>query len=377
MKTESFRVVVAGGGSGGHVYPTIAVIEALKKQCAELGVPLEVIRVGPRDGYEPLFADCGVALSPIVAGKVRRYASLANFVDIPKFFIGFLHALFKLYFLMPDVIFSKGGTGALPVVAAGWFYRIPIAIHESDAKPGLTNLFSARFARRVFVSFASAAVYFNLQKTQVTGTPIREGLLVGRTAKEPTKETLGFDSQSSLTLILGGSQGSQRINQFILESIVALVKETQVLHQTGAANLPEVARLSRAALIDESFQNRYKAVGYFEKDLSLALAAADLVVARAGSNTIAEVASFGIPMILIPLSDAANDHQKLNAYEFAKNGGAVVIEEANLFEGIFLGQLKAILGNEELRAKMSAAASQFFLPDAAGKIVEELLRLAI
>ncbi len=377
MNAETFRVVVAGGGSGGHVYPTIAVIEALKKRCAELGAPLEIIRVGPRDGYEPLFADCGVALSPIVAGKVRRYLSLANFVDIPKFFIGFLHALFKLYLLMPDVIFSKGGTGALPVVVAGWFYRIPIAIHESDAKPGLTNLFSARFARRVFVSFTSATEYFNPQKTQVVGTPIREELLAGRVAKEVAKETLGFDPKSPLTLILGGSQGSQRINQFILEGLVALVKETQVLHQTGVANLPEVEQLSRAALIDESFKNRYKAMGYFGKDLSLALAAADLVVARAGSNTIAEVASFGVPMILIPLSDAANDHQKLNAYEFAKNGGAVVIEEANLFEGIFLGQLRAILGNEELRAKMSAAASQFFLPDAAGKIAEELLQLAI
>lgn len=273
--------------------------------------------------------------------------------------------------------FSKGGTGALPVVAAGWFYRIPIAIHESDAKPGLTNLFSARFARRVFVSFEGAAEYFNQQKTQVVGTPIRQELLTGRVAKKEAKEALGFDPQSPLTLILGGSQGSQRINQFILEGLVALIKETQVLHQTGAANFSEIERLSRAALIDESFKNRYKAVGYFEKDLSLALAAADLVVARAGSDTIAEAASFGVPMILIPLADAANDHQKLNAYEFARSGGAVVIEEANLLEGIFLAQLKTILHNPELCAKMSAAAREFFLPNAAEKIADELLQLAI
>lgn len=374
MKNQPFTIVFAGGGSGGHVYPTLAIIEVLQKRFAELNVPSKIIRMGPRDGYETLFTNHGVTLSPIVSGKIRRYSSSKNIVDFPKFFIGFLQALFKLYFIMPDVIFSKGGTGASPVVVAGWCYRIPVAIHESDAKPGLTNLFSARFARKIFVSFESAAAYFDPKKTELVGTPMRSELLAERTTKELAKETLGFDPKSPLTLVLGGSQGSRRINEFILENLRVLVKETQILHQTGIANLTEVQKLGRAALIDESFKNRYQALGYLEKELPLALTAADLVIMRAGSM-LAEIAAFGLPAILVPLNESANDHQRINAYDFAKNGAAIVIEEANLLPGIFLGQLKSILDNPEKRAKMAAASTQFFVPDAADKIAQSLLTL--
>jgi UDP-N-acetylglucosamine--N-acetylmuramyl-(pentapeptide) pyrophosphoryl-undecaprenol N-acetylglucosamine transferase len=372
---ETFRIVFAGGGSGGHVYPTLAVIDALQKRFIELGMAAQMIRMGPRDGYETLFVNRGVLITPIVAGKVRRYFSLENFIDVPKLFIGFLQALFKLFSIMPDVVFSKGGTGALPVVFAAWCYRIPVAIHESDARPGLTNLASARFAKKVFVSFERAASHFNPQKTEVVGTPIRSELLAEKTTKDLAKDALGFSSSHPLTLILGGSQGSQRINDFILANLMEIIKETQVLHQTGIANLAEAQKLSRAALIDESFKNRYQPVGYFDKNLNLALTAADIVIARAGSNTLAEIAMFGIPAVLIPLADAANDHQRTNAYEFAKNGAAIVIEEANLLPGIFLGQLKKILSDDALRAKMAAASAQFFIPNAAEKIAQELLRL--
>lgn len=373
---ETFRIVFAGGGSGGHVYPTLAVIDALQKRFIELGMAAQMIRMGPSDGYETLFVNRGVLITPIVAGKVRRYFSLENFIDIPKLFIGFLQALFKLFFIMPDVVFSKGGTGALPVVFAAWCYRIPVAIHESDAQPGLTNLASARFAKKVFVSFERAASRFNPQKTEVVGTPIRSELLTEKTTKDLAKDALGFSSSHPLTLIMGGSQGSRRINDFILANLMEIIKETQMLHQTGIANLAEAQKLSRAALIDESFKNRYQPVGYFDKNLNLALTAADIVIARAGSNTLAEIAMFGIPAVLIPLADAANDHQRTNAYEFAKNGAAIVIEEANLLPGIFLGQLKTILSDNALREKMAAASAQFFIPNAAEKIAQELLRLS-
>jgi UDP-N-acetylglucosamine--N-acetylmuramyl-(pentapeptide) pyrophosphoryl-undecaprenol N-acetylglucosamine transferase len=375
MKDETFSIVFAGGGSGGHVYPMLAVIEALRKRFGELGLTVTMTRVGPRDGYETLFVNKGVVLSPITAGKMRRYASFANVLDIPKFIIGCLQALFKLFFIMPNVIFSKGGTGALPVVFAGWFYRIPIIIHESDARPGLTNLASARFAKKVFIGFEEAAKYFNAQKTEVAGTPIRAELLTKQTTKALAKETLGFSGTDSLTLFIGGSQGSERLNDFVLANLQEIAKSTQVLHQTGTGNLAEVQKLSRAALIDESFKNRYQPVGYLEKNMNLALTAADLVVARPGANTIAEIAAFGIPAILVPLAESANDHQRANAYVFAKKGAAVVIEEANLLPGIFLEQLRAILLNADLRAKMASAASGFFIPEAAEKIAQELLSI--
>lgn len=379
MRAHPFTIVFAGGGSGGHVYPALAIAEALRKNMEELGIPFRMIRMGPRDGYETLFENQGVLIAPIAAGKMRRYASFQNFLDVPKFFVGLCQALFKLFFIMPEVVFSKGGTGALPVVFAAWFYRIPVAIHESDAKPGLTNLFSARFSRKVFISFEDAAQYFRPEKTLFTGTPVRPELFINKTTKELAKETLGFSSSHPLVLVLGGSQGSQRVNDFILANLPALLAESQILHQTGVANLAEVQALSRAAIMDKAFNNRYKAVDYFtdkEGDrMGIALTAADLVVARAGSGTIAEIAAFGIPALLIPLAESANNHQNLNAYAFAKTGAAVVIEESNLLPGIFLGQLKSILENDAVRVKMGAAARGFFIPGAAEKIAEEILAL--
>lgn len=374
---KKFRIVVAGGGTGGHVYPTLAVLDSLRDRFTEAGLLFEATRMGPHDGYEPLFATRGVVIVPILAGKLRRYISLLNIVDVPKFFIGLLQALWKLYFIMPDVIFSKGGTGALPVVIAGWFYRIPVAIHESDAKPGLTNLFSARFARKIFLSFPDAAPYFDPGRTMVTGAPIRGKFLGVLTAKPVAKETLGFNGQQPLLLVLGGSQGSTRINDFILAHLTTIIKETQVLHQTGVANFAEVQKLSRAALIDESFRTRYEASGYFETDsqMLLALTAADFVISRAGSSSIFEMAAFGVPAILVPLAESANDHQRANAYAFAKAGGAVVIEESNFMPGIVLPAIQNMITNTEQRQKMAAASAAYFIPGAAEKIAEALIEL--
>ena len=374
---STLRIVFTGGGSGGHIYPLFAIADSIKKWATDANRNYELTYLGPADGYANLFKERGIAVQNIVSGKLRRYFSFENFIDIPKFFIGFFEAIFKLYFLMPDVVFSKGGTGALPVVLAARFYRIPVAIHESDAKPGLTNLVSSRFARKVFVSFPSAMEYFDLQKTEITGTPVRRELLENRTTKEAAREALGFASGAPLIFVWGGSQGSARINNYILENLSGLVLETQILHQTGMANFPEVEKLSQAALLGASFENRYEAVPYLTDTLRDAFDAADLVVARAGSATIFEIAAFGIPAIVIPLPESANDHQRANAYSFAENGAATVIEESNLLPGILQNEVKKILSDDALREKMSAAAKQFFVPDAAERIREGILDLVI
>jgi UDP-N-acetylglucosamine--N-acetylmuramyl-(pentapeptide) pyrophosphoryl-undecaprenol N-acetylglucosamine transferase len=324
-----------------------------------------------------LIAEKGIAIRPVSSGKMRRYASAQNFLDAPKFIIGFIQALCTLYFIMPDIVFSKGGTGALPVVAAAWFYRIPIAIHDSDAQPGLTNRASARFASRVFLTFPRAAKFFDPDKTVVTGAPLRAELLGERLDRGAAKEIMGFDKAKPLTLVLGGSQGAQRINNFVLANLPQFIAETQVLHQTGQANFADVEQLSKAALAGASpTGNRYVPVAYLApgqgSDMATALAASDLVVARSGSSA-CELASFGLPAILIPLAESANNHQRIDAYEFANAGAAVVIEEENLLPGIFFDQLRKIIGDNDLRVKMSAASSAFFIPGAADKIAEELI----
>jgi len=371
---ETFRVVMTGGGSGGHIYPLLAVAEALQKKSQEMRFACELAYFGPKDSYAPLFAAQGILIRPIMAGKVRRYFSLQNLLDIPKFVIGWIQALWQLYVYMPDVVFSKGGAGSLAVVFAAWFYRIPVAIHESDAVPGLNNAHAARFARKIFVSFAAALEKFPKEKVMMTGVPVRAALLENRTTTELAKESLGFSSSHPLVLVIGGSQGSIRINNFILENLPAILKETQLLHQTGVANFLEVQKLSRAALIDEQPANRYVPVNYFTDNLATAYTAADLIVGRGGSSVF-EFAAFGKPAILIPLEESANDHQRADAYAFAETGAGVVIEEANLLPGIFLQQIHTILGNAELRAKMGAASHEFFLPNAAETIAGELMRM--
>ncbi len=374
---QKIRIVLTGGGSGGHIYPLLAVAEDIQKWATESKNNVAITYMGPKDNYADLFIGRGIVVSSIVSGKIRRYFSFENFLDIPKFFIGFFEAFFKLYFIMPDVVFSKGGTGALAVVLAARFYQIPVAIHESDAKPGLTNLVSSRFAQRIFVSFPDAAAYFDPSRTEVTGTPVRSELLENRNTKDAACETLGFSSSMPLIFVYGGSQGSARVNNCILENLEELIKETQILHQTGVANFKEVERLSRAALLEAEFKNRYQAMAYLTDNLRAAFDAADLIVARAGSATLFEIASFGKPAILIPLTESANDHQRANAYDFAKNGAAVVIEESNLLPGIFVNEIRNILSNKATQEKMSVAAKKFFVPDATDKIGEALLKMVV
>ena len=191
---QKFRVVLTGGGSGGHTYPLLAVAEALRERASKMQFELDLTYLGPNDASAvELFKKAGVTVKSVAAGKIRRYLSFQNITDIPKFFIGFFQALWKLYVIMPDVIFSKGGTGAFPVVIAGWFYRIPVVIHDSDAKPGLTNIASSFFSKRILVSFDAAKKYFNPNITSRTGVPVRHALFANPTTKELAKETLGFD----------------------------------------------------------------------------------------------------------------------------------------------------------------------------------------
>jgi UDP-N-acetylglucosamine--N-acetylmuramyl-(pentapeptide) pyrophosphoryl-undecaprenol N-acetylglucosamine transferase len=264
---------------------------------------------------------------------------------------------------MPSVIFSKGGTGALSVVLAGWFYRIPIIIHESDTIPGLTNLLSKYFATRIGVSFKQTLQYFPLKKTALVGNPVRTTLVVKHYEQSTAKEGLGFKGNIPLVLVLGGSQGSRRINNFIELNLPQLLLETQILHQTGKANIEEVKKLSHVELLSMpkgTILHRYEPVGFLEDDLPLAYAAADIVVTRAGAGALFEIAAFGKPAIVIPLPESGNNHQRVNAYEFAKIGGAIVIEEGNLFPGVFLSQVKSLLKSYIDLDAMGKASHSFF-----------------
>jgi len=192
------------------------------------------------------------------------------------------------------------------------------------------------------------------------------------------KKIFGFDPELPLVLVLGGSQGSAAMNDFFLDAGAELIRDFQILHQTGPNNFETVSRElnSIAKGFGEREKPRYKAIAYFEKNLKDAITAADVIVSRAGSGSIFELAALGKPSILIPLPSAANNHQVMNAYEYAKNGAAIVIEESNLGANLIISQLKNILSSPEKLNLMSKAAKSFAKPDAAEKIAEGILELA-
>lgn len=378
---KKYRVVLTGGGTGGHVYPLLAVAEELKKIFEKNGYLLDLHYIGSPGRYEAEIKDSGIKTHKILSGKIRRYFSFQNIIDAPKTMLGLIQAFFKMFAVMPDAVFSKGGPGALQTVLAARFHAIPVVIHESDAYPGLTNLLSSRFAKRIGISFASVASYFPSAKIFLAGNPIRPSLLRQRLESAAAKEALGFSPSSPLVLISGGSQGSERVNDFILSVLKELIIDAQILHQTGASSYQTTQKIAQATLLDVSVEaeakNRYKAVSYLEgREMSYALSAADVIVGRAGSGTIFEIAAFGKPSILIPLPEAAGDHQRENAYAYAESGAAYVMEESNFSGAVLLSMIRKILGNANISKTMAESALKFAKPGAAEAIAGEIFTIA-
>jgi UDP-N-acetylglucosamine--N-acetylmuramyl-(pentapeptide) pyrophosphoryl-undecaprenol N-acetylglucosamine transferase len=383
------RILLVGGGSGGHIYPLIAVAQKLHQFTKNAGnFELDLRYFGDAGGYETLIARNGVKCQKIFSSKLRRYFSFDNIVDFFKFFVAIFQSLWRVFWFMPDVVFSKGGPGSLPILFVCRFFRVPVVIHESDSAPGLTNLISGKFAKKIFLSFESAKTYFPGKDIDVVGNPVRSELIATADAdsiakitdndKKEAKSKFGFNPNVPVLLILGGSQGAAAINDFIIKNIETLAVKFQVLHQIGVNNFNEYKAdydfLSKA--LPDAVKNNYKFFPYFADDLRDVYVAADLVLARASAGTIFELAYFGKPAILVPLPDAANNHQQLNAIELEKSGAAIMIGQENFLSHLVLLRIEKEIFNQEDLKKMSAAASAFYKPLSADKIAAYLLSFA-
>lgn len=347
--------------------PLVTVAKKIKEK-----VPgCEFIFMGPDGKMEKeIMGKSGIGTKKVMAGKMRRYFSLMNLADIIKIPIGIIQALIHLLIFMPDAIFSKGGYASLPVVLAGWAYRIPILIHESDANPGMANSMLAKFSKRVAVSYPQAEEYFPADQVVLTGNPIREEIRNGD--KSRARATFHLTDSKKVIFVVGGSQGAKSINNKILNILPELLRAYQVIHQTGNANFEEVKHVAGELGIKAGHEGYYP-IGFYGDEISDILAVSDLVISRASANTISEIAACGKPSILIPLSNSANDHQRMNAYAIAKNGGCVVLEENNLGEHMLIEKINEIMSNEELRAKLSKNIQAFYHADATEKIAEGVL----
>lgn len=367
------KILFTGGGTGGHIFPIIAIVRELKK--ISPGKKNIFFYLGPKDDFsKALLSKEGIKVRIILSGKLRRYWSLKSlfqnifdlFFKIP---IGILESFFYIFFLAPDLIFSKGGYGSLPVVLAGKMLGVPIFLHESDTVPGMVNKFLARLALEIFVSFPDTP-YFPKKKMILVGNPIRRELLEGN--KKEAQAFFGLSGEKPVVLILGGSQGAQRINDRILEILPEILKDFELIHQTGQKNFQQV-KAEAQVVINQKLAKFYHPFPFLgEEELKNAYAAADLIVARAGSGVIFEIAALGKPSILIPLPESAQEHQIKNAYTFAKNGATIVLEEENFTSHFFLERLRYLFSDQKELERMSLAAKEFSRPKA-GQIIAEYI----
>ena len=368
---KQYRIVLTGGGSGGHVMPLIAVTESLR---AKLGDRIDFLYIGSKGKIEQdAMSESHVPAKFIATGKMRRYFALQNFVDFFKVPIGFVQALWYLLRYMPDVVFSKGGNVSVPVVIAAWLYRIPIMTQDSDAVPGMATRVIGKLADRVAVAYPSAMDYFSAGHAALIGNPVRKDILTGD--RTEALKCFGLSGDTFTVLVLGGSLGARIIDKAIVKILPKLLTHAQVIHQTGEAHYDETVQSAKDLGVVAN-ANGYIPKAFMDiNEMKQALVVADLVVSRAGANAIAEIAAMGKPAILIPLAVAANDEQRMNAYEIARVGGAVVLEEGNLGENMFLGKITGLLQDAPLRAHMAQSITVFYHPDAADTIADELIRL--
>lgn len=366
------KILFTGGGTGGHIYPIVGVIRGLRKKYAG---SIRLSYIGPKDNF------CSVVLSKervkvhrILSGKIRRYADplslIQNLIDtVIKIPLGVMQSFFWLFFTNPDLVFSKGGYGSFPVVISAWILGIPIFLQESDSVPGLASQKTSRYAAGIFTAFPQTAI-FPPQKVIISGNPVRQELMSG--SKEEATKTFGLKGGRQVILICGGSQGAQRINDKILDALTELLKKYEIIHLTGPRNINQVTKESKI-MADAGCLDYYHPVGFAdEQSLANAYAAADLIISRAGSGSIFEIAAVKKPSILIPIPEAAQNHQVKNAYQYAQTGAALVMEEGNFTRHLFLEKLNDLLSSPETLAAMTEAAAQFSRPNA-GQVIADYI----
>jgi len=361
------KVCFTGGGSAGHVFPAFQIDKELSKRALLLNEDYERFWIGTRDSNErDWILQAGIPLFPISSGRFRRYFTLRNFFDI----FSFLKGLFQAFSIMrnqkPDLVFSKGGFASVPPVVAAWLLGIPSVTHESDGLPGLATRINARFARKVCVPFHGAQGSLQrssvAHKLVVTGNPVRFSKETASAMKG--RERLNLDDSSPILLVLGGSQGALQLNQMVWDNLEQLTSMAFVVHQMGDSTYREISHWNYLGL---------RFIGDGMADL---LAAATVVVSRAGANAVAELVEMGKAMILIPLGrNASRGDQIVNARRLEDFGCAVVVHSNDHTQEGCLQAISALMQNEGRRRLLEERCSVLRTPSAEKKIVDILLEL--
>ena len=332
------RIVLTGGGTAGHVTPHLALLPHLLEE------GYEVHYIGTEEGIEhKMMALPGVTYHAVKSGKLRRYFSLQNFTDPFRVLWGAVQSVGLMHRLKPDVCFSKGGFVSVPVVIGAWLCRVPAVCHESDLTPGLANRICAKFAQKIATTFPECAKALG-DKGVHTGTPLRPELFRG--SRAAGLALAGFDGSKPVLLMTGGSLGAQSVNKCLREALPQLLPHMDVLHLCGKGNL------------DESLMNTpgYCQKEFLSEEMSDALAVADLVLSRAGSNTLSELLALHKPMLLVPYPlGASRGDQIENARSYARQGLArVLMQEDMTAQTMTEGLLNLLAEKDELKKTMES-----------------------
>ena len=353
-------VAMAGGGTGGHIFPGLAVAEALRARA-----DCRIVWIGSRSRSDRALVEArGISYRAIPAGKLRRYFSLRNALDVFKILGGIAASLRALVAERPAVLFSKGGFVSVPPTVAAWLLRIPVVTHECDLTPGLATRLNALLARRVLVSFPETLRYLGPRAARVvvTGNPVRPEMR--RADRERGRALLGVPERTPVLLVVGGSLGAGAMNSAVTACLSRLTTRCFVVHQRGAHP-------------GEDSAPRYRSAAFFHAEFPDIIAAADLVVCRAGANSLSELSMLAKPAILVPLPlSSSRGDQITNAAHRSRAGAALVIPQSELDGERLAGAVEGLLGNPRRLAEMARAAAALAQPEAADAVARVLLEVS-
>jgi UDP-N-acetylglucosamine--N-acetylmuramyl-(pentapeptide) pyrophosphoryl-undecaprenol N-acetylglucosamine transferase len=358
---NGYRIIIAGGGTGGHLFPGIAIANELARRFGDLKVLFVVGRkrmeeeIISRAGYRACSIDVEGMLGRGIFGAMKAFSKMA---------VSSFQSLRILRDFRPHLVVGVGGYSSGPLGLVAWILGIPTAIHEQNSYPGLTNRLLSRFAKRVFISFEQSSRYFKRGNVIFTGNPVREELIA-------SKQPAGRDDGRFVILVVGGSQGARAINRAVVDALKELKREGFLpfaIHQTGPTDLETVIGGYRAHGIEAE-------VTPFIEDMASAYGMANLVICRAGATTIAELAALGKPSILIPFPYATHDHQVMNANSLMSRGAADMILEKDLTGDTLAEKIKGYMHHTDELERMSSLAFKAGMPRAAELIVDQLIEL--
>jgi UDP-N-acetylglucosamine--N-acetylmuramyl-(pentapeptide) pyrophosphoryl-undecaprenol N-acetylglucosamine transferase len=369
------RILISGGGTGGHIYPALAVARELRRRYGA-----ELLYIGDAKGLETRIVPAhDIPFAPIAAGRLRRYLSPGTLTDLGRIPVGMAQALRLVVRFRPDAAFTSGGYVSVPAGLAARARRVPLVMHQQDVSPNLANRLLVPFANRISVSFAESLRYFPHGRTSLAGNPVREEVVAMLGAdRSALKAQFQLDPGLPLLLVTGGSQGARHLNQVVAEALPLLLPRCQVLHVSGRLTYEDTRAAAERQLEDRlDLRSRYALHAYLDAEMPAALAASDVVLCRAGAATLAELAALSKPGVLVPLPPGfTGSPQAANAAMFRRAGAAEVILDRDLTVEHVTDVLLALLTDDAQMVAMGMAARTLGRPEAAATLAETIATLA-